>query len=191
MEPNSPPTSLTLLDRLRQQDQPGAWARFVQLYTPLLRDWAKRQGFQEADVDDLTHEVFLKLMTELPHYTRTEGGSFRGWLFRVTANVCRNFRRRKATRPLPPAKGLSGADAEPPPIEFEESEYRKALVGSGLAAIKDEFEEKTWTAFEQLMIQNRETAEVVAALGMTKNAVYIAKSRIITRLREVIGEFLD
>ena len=74
----------------------------------------------------------VKLMKEIPHYARTPGGTFRGWLSRLTANVCHDFRRRKATRALPPADGLSGA-GEHVSAEFEEVEYRKSLVDSGLA----------------------------------------------------------
>lgn len=190
MESSSPATSLTLLDQLRQPNRPDAWKRFEQLYTRLLHAWARRQGFQEADVADLTQEVFVKLVKELPRYTRTPGGTFRGWLSRLTANVCHDFRRRKATRPLPTADGLSGA-GEPVSAEFEEVEYRKSLVDSGLAIIKGEFDAKTWAAFEQLMVHNRRMDDVVAALGLTKNAVYIAKSRVLARLREVIDGLLD
>src|SRR3954470_9018344 len=53
MQPSSPVTSLTLLDQLRQPNRPDAWKRFEQLYTRLLQAWARRQGFQEADVVDL------------------------------------------------------------------------------------------------------------------------------------------
>ncbi len=133
----------------------------------------------------------MKLTWELPHYSRTEGGSFRGWLFRVTSNVCRDFRQRKATRPLPPAMGLSSVSDEPPLREFEEAEYRKTLVDNGLRTIRGEFAEHTWAAFEQLMVQNRKAADVAANLGLTKNAVYIAQSRVLARLRQVIEEFLD
>jgi RNA polymerase sigma-70 factor (ECF subfamily) len=191
METSSPPTSLTLLGQLRLPDQPAAWGQFVQLYTPLLEKWARRQGFRDADAADLTQEVLVKLMKELPDYQRGPGQSFRGWLFRVTANVCRDFRRRKATRALPGADGLSQANDGPPLVEFEEAEYRKALVDGGLKAIRGEFEPQTWTAFEQLMVQNRPAAEVAAALDMTKGAVYSAQSRVLARLREVIDEFLD
>jgi RNA polymerase sigma-70 factor, ECF subfamily len=191
MDSCSPSTSLTLLDRLRAPGHTDAWNRFVQLYRPLLHTWAKRQGLQDADAADLTQEVLVKLMSELPHYARGAGQSFRGWLFRVTANQCRDFRRRVATRALPGADGLSGADAGPPLVEFEEAEYRKALVDSGLATIKDEFEAKTWSAFEQVMVHNRSAAEVATKLGRTKGAVYSSQSRILARLREVIDEFLD
>jgi RNA polymerase sigma factor (sigma-70 family) len=191
MNPTSPSTSLTLLAQLRQRDQPDAWERFVQLYRPLLHTWAKRQGFQDADADDLTHEVLIKLMGALPHYVRGEKDSFRGWLYRLTANQCRDFCRRVATRPLPGADGLSGVPEEPVLGEFEETQYRKALIANGLKVIKDEFEANTWMAFEQTRIQNRETKEVATELGMTPAAIYSAQSRILARLRDVIAEFLD
>lgn len=188
MNPLSPSTSLTLLDQLLLPNPAAAWARFEQLYTRLLRAWARRQGFQDADAADLVQEVFVKLMKELPHYARTANGTFRGWLARVTANAAHDFRRRRATRPLPPADGLSGADA--PAVEFDEAEYRKSLLESGLAVIRGEFEAKTWAAFEQVMVQNRTTEQVMADLGLSKNAVYIAKSRVLARLREVVTDDL-
>ena len=71
-------TSPTLLNRLRQPSEPEAWARFVNLYTPLLLSWAGRQGFQEADARDLVQEVLVKLVRALPTYERREGQTFRG-----------------------------------------------------------------------------------------------------------------
>ena len=190
MENSSPPTSLTLLGQLQQRTQPDAWSRFVRLYAPLLRAWAKKQGLRDADADDLTQEVLVKLMDELPKYQREAGQSFRGWLYRVTANRCIDFRRRVATRALP-AAGLTGVDAESPLSDFEEVEYRRALVDSGLAVVAGEFGAKTLAAFKQLMIEGRPAADVATDLGLTKAAVYIAKSRVLQKLREVIGDFLD
>jgi RNA polymerase sigma-70 factor (ECF subfamily) len=189
MEIDSPATSLTLLERLRTPDRADAWERFVRLYTPVLHAWARKQGFQTADAADLAQEVLVKLVAELPRYARGAGQSFRGWLFRVTANVCCDFRRRRATRPLPAAAGLSGVAEEP--VEFGEAEYRKALVDRGLVAIRGLFEPATWAAFEGLMVHARKAADVAAELGLSRNAVYIAQSRVLARLRQVIGEFLD
>src|SRR5260370_30738140 len=116
---------------LGQLTEPAAWERFVRLYPPLLFVWAKRQGLREADAHDLIQEVLLKLVREFPTYQRGDGQSFRGWLFRVTANHCRDFRRRKATRELPGAAGLSGV-RDSPIAELEEAEYRRLLVRRGL-----------------------------------------------------------
>src|SRR5438309_671158 len=128
--------SPTLLARLRALNQPEAWARFVRLCTPLLLCWARRQWFQEADAQDLAQEVMVKLVRELPAYERHEGQSFRGWLFRVTVNQCRDFRRRKATRALPADEGLSEVGDNSPLPELEEAEYRRLLVRRGLELIR-------------------------------------------------------
>ncbi|MCI0700216.1 MAG: sigma-70 family RNA polymerase sigma factor [Planctomycetia bacterium] len=191
MMTSSPSTSLTLLDRLRLPHQPDAWERFVKLYTPLLRDWARRQGFQEADAEDLTQEVLVKLTNELPHYNRKDGQTFRGWLFRVTANQCIDFRRRRATRKLPGADGLSGVGDDSPLSEFVEGDYRRALVHRGLEMIRSEFTDRTMSAFEQVMIQGRSVPEVAASLGLTENAVFLARHRVLTRLRQEIEGFLE
>lgn len=191
MDSSSPSTSLTLLERLRQQTHPDAWTRFVQLYTPLLQTWARRQGLQDADAADLTQEVLVKLMTELPKYVRGEGQSFRGWLYRVTANQCRDFRRRVATRALPGADGLSGFDAEAPVSDFEELEYRRALVNRGLELIRAEFNDRTWTAFTRLMIAGHSAADIARDLDITENAVYLARHRVLTRLRREIDGFVE
>ena len=191
MENSSPSTSLTLLDHIQQRCQPDAWSRFVRLYTPLLRAWTKKQGLRDADADDLTQEVLVKLMDELPKYRRAAGQSFRGWLYRVTANRCTDFRRRVATRALPAADGLSAVDTESPLSDFEEVEYRRAIVSRGLELIRPEFNERTWFAFHQLMIQGVPTAEVAHELGVTENAVYLARHRVLTRLRREIDGFVE
>lgn len=183
-------TSLTLLDELRRPNHPDAWSRFVRLYTPLLRGWATRQGLRDADADDLAQEIFVKLMSELPKYRREHGSSFRGWLHRVTANQCHDFRRRVATRPLPAADGLTGADARPP-TDFEEVEYRRALVNRGLEVIRGEFSHYTWAAFHQLVSSGRTAGEVARELGITVNAVYLARNRVLTRLRREIDGFVE
>ncbi|OWK36409.1 RNA polymerase sigma factor [Fimbriiglobus ruber] len=184
-------TSPTLLDRLRLPNQPEAWARFVHLYTPLMLTWAQRQGLQEADAADLAQDVLIKLVRLLPTYEKGNGQSFRGWLNRVTANQCRDFRRRRATRALPTADGLSGADDESPVAELEEVEYRQAIVRRGLELIRPDFSEKTWKAFTGLMLDGRTAAEVATQLGMTENAVYMARHKVLTRLREEIGGLIE
>jgi RNA polymerase sigma-70 factor (ECF subfamily) len=187
-------TSLTLLARLQQPDQPGAWRDFVHLYTPLLLAWADRQGLRGADAEDLTQQVLLKLLRLLPDYRRGEGQSFRRWLFTVTRTQCIDFRRRKATRALPPADGLSGADGVPelgPAADMDEREYRLRLIRSGLDVIRGDFEPATIAAFTRVVIDGGPVKEVARELGLSLGAVYNARNRVLTRLREYLDEFLD
>jgi RNA polymerase sigma-70 factor (ECF subfamily) len=185
------PTSLTLLDRLRESNQPEAWERFVRLYTPLLLVWARRQGFQETDAEDVVQEVLVKLVRVLPEYQRGEGQSFRSWLFRLTVNQCRDFRRRKATRALPGAGGLSDVRDDSPVAELDEAEYRRLLVRRGMELIRADFGEATWTAFTRVMVEGRGVAEVAAELHITENAVFLARHRVLSRLRQELDGLLE
>jgi RNA polymerase sigma-70 factor (ECF subfamily) len=184
-------TSPTLLNRLRQANQPEAWARFVRLYTPLLLLWARQQGFQEADAEDLVQEVLVKLVRELPAYQRGEGQSFRGWLFRVSVNQCRDFRRRRATRALPGPDGLGEVCDAAPVSELEEAEYRRLLVRRALDVVRPDFNESTWTAFQAVMVEGRPVAAVAAELNLSPNAVYLARHRVLKRLHEELAGLLE
>lgn len=191
MDSQSPSTSLTLLEQLRRPGEAGAWQRFAHLYTPLLRSWAKRRGFQEADAADLAQDVLVKLMDALPKYERRPGQSFRGWLHRVTTNQCRDFRRRTATRPMPGPDGLLSAEALDAIGEWDEREHRSVLVDQGLDLVRPEFSEQTWTAFHRMMVQGHAVPAIAADLGVTENAVFHARHRVLTRLRREIGQFLE
>jgi RNA polymerase sigma-70 factor (ECF subfamily) len=184
-------TSTNLLNRLQQPNQPAAWERFVRLYTPLLVVWAGRQGLRGEDAEDLVQEVLVKLLNKLPTYKRGEGKSFRAWLSRVTVNQCHDFRRRKATRALPGADGLSGAADDSPVAELEEAEYRRLLVRRGLELIRPDFGESTWAAFLGVVVEGRPVAEVADELRTTRTAVYMARHRVLTRLREEIDGLMD
>lgn len=113
MAQNSPSTSLTLLDQLRAPNADAAWTKFERLYAPLLASWARRHGFHETDAADLAQEVLVKLTKQLPAYERQPGGSFRGWLYRITANTARDLRRNRATRALPTGDGWSASERNP------------------------------------------------------------------------------
>ncbi len=186
-------TSLTLLEQLRGPNHTAAWGRFVALYTPLLKEWAARRGFLGADADDLIQNVFVKLMYEVTRYKKAEGRSFRAWLAQVLANAGHDYRRRKATRALPGAVGLAEVGHEPPnpAEELEEEAFRQALLRRGLDVVKADFSEQTWAAFTAVTLDDRPAPQVAAELGMTENAVYLARHRVLTRLRQELEVFLD
>jgi len=182
------PTSASLLDQLRGPDRAAAWPRFVRLYAPLLLHWAARRGFQPADAADLVQEVFVKLLSALPEFERRREGSFRAWLRQVVVNQSRDFRRRRATRPLPGADGLSGYEDDPP---ADDADDRLRLVRRGLEVVRPDFSEATWAAFAGVMIDGRAAADVAAGLGTSENAVYLARHRVLTRLRQELDGLLD
>jgi RNA polymerase sigma-70 factor (ECF subfamily) len=111
----------------------------------------------------------------LPAYERRDGRTFRGWLFAVCCNECRDFSTRRATRPLPGADGLSGVAASQPEADMSEEEYRRSLVRQVLDSIQTNFSAVTWAAFKQFVVDGRPAADVARELGTTANAVYLAQ----------------
>jgi RNA polymerase sigma-70 factor (ECF subfamily) len=185
-------TSISLLERLRQPGQAEAWARFVQLYTPLLLYWARRTGLQAQDAADLVQDVFAVLLVKLPEFTYDRNKSFRAWLRTVAFNKWRDRARRRAI----PAVGAGEADLSELTVpdgvnEFWESEHRQRLVARALEIMREQFQPTTWQACWEHVAQGRPATEVAAQLGISENAVYIARSRVLRRLRKELDGLLD
>jgi RNA polymerase sigma-70 factor (ECF subfamily) len=184
-------TSPSLLDRLRQPDRALAWDRFVDLYTPFLLYWARRLGAGPQDAEDLVQDVLTVLVQKLPEFAYQPGKSFRGWLRTITINRWRSQLRQPNTpRGLPEAEldRLAGDN------ELEaawEEEYRKHLTLRALGLMRAEFQPSTWQACWQHVAEGRAAAEVAAELGITPNAVYVASSKVLRRLREELTGLLE
>jgi RNA polymerase sigma-70 factor (ECF subfamily) len=183
-------TPASLLERLRRPDQEAAWRRLVELYTPLLLCWARKAGLGDAGAADLVQDVFALLVQKLPEFDYDRQKSFRGWLRTVTLNRWREKHRRQV-----PAGGLGGGTEEiasPDPVAaFWEQDYRQHLAGRALELMQNEFQPATWKACWELVVAERPAAEVAAELGLTVNAVYLAKSRVLRRLRLELAGLLD
>jgi RNA polymerase sigma-70 factor (ECF subfamily) len=180
----------SLLERLRTGADAEAWARLVRLYTPLLFHWALRQHLQGADAEDLVQDVLLVLYRKLPGFRYDPARSFRGWLRTVLLNKWRERQRRapephKAYAPLEDRAGPEESDG------LEETEYREHVVGRALQLIKADFPEATWKAFWEVTVAGRPAAEVAAELGITPNAVYVSKFRVLQRLRTELKGLLE
>ena len=74
---------------------------------------------------------------------------------------------------------------------FDEAEYRRHLVGQALELMQVEFQPATWQACWQCVVLERAPAAVAAELGITVNAVYLAKSRVLRRLHQELNGLLD
>jgi len=187
-------TPVSLLDRLRERPDPQSWQLLVDLYTPLIRRWLGRYGLQAADADDLVQEVLRVLVRELPGYKRADRpGAFRAWLRAIALNHLRmHWRARRAD----PAAG-----ARPAPEDLEDTggglerlwdeEHDRHVARRLLELIEAEFTPATRQAFRRLVLDDRRAEEVAAELGLSVNAVYIAKSRVLGRLRQEIRGLID
>jgi RNA polymerase sigma-70 factor (ECF subfamily) len=184
-------TPISLLERLRRGPEPDDWGRFVELYTPVLYDWSRRLGLQEQDAADLVQDVFTTLVQKLPQCAYAQHKSFRGWLRTLAFNKWRDRQRARGTRPLgsdPDAiANLPAAESDP----FWEAEYRSCLVRRALEVMQTEFQASTWKACWEFVVQERPASDVASELGISENAVYIAKLRVLRRLRQELEGLVD
>jgi len=186
---------LTLLERVRRQDR-SAWERLVSLYTPLVYHWCLRHGLQRADAEEVCQEVFLAVARGIDSFRHDrEGDTFRGWLRTITRSKVRDH-----VTP-PGGRGAGGSDAQGrllhvPAAEPGETDDSARAEETGLVyrraveLIETEFEPKTRRAF-WLVMGGRRAADVAAELHMSRGAVYIAKSRVLKRLRDEFAELLE
>ncbi len=185
-------TRASLLVRIRDPHDADAWSRFVSIYAPLVYGFARRRGLQDADAADLTQEVLRALNTSSPRFKYDPArGTFRGWLFTVTRNKLNTFlskRRRQASQETS-LDGQSEVLARP---EEEESvwtrDYEERLFACAVEAVRESFQETTWRAFWMTAVEGEEPRSAALALGMSLGAVYIAKSRVLARIKEQIQE---
>lgn len=194
-------TSRSLLVRLKDDDH-DAWARFVSLYTPLIYYWCRKLGLAEQDMPDVFQEIFQAVSRNIGDFRRDRpGDSLRGWLRTITrSKVYDHFRRLQ--RDAAPASGGSEAQARiaelPEPFDDEEEESSAGetsaeaeLLHRALELVRPHFAEQTWQAFWQTVVDGRTPEEVGTALSMRPGTVRVAKSRVLQRLRQELGEVME
>jgi RNA polymerase sigma-70 factor (ECF subfamily) len=184
----APHTSHSLLERARDPTDAASWRKLTDLYTPLIRRWARAYVAQPADADDVVQDVLAVLVRELPHFEHGNNpGAFRAWLRSITVNRLRAIwhSRRPATGGEAVAEQLLQLEDPSSPLSraWDEEDDRHVLT-TLLDAIRLEFQPATWRAFESTVRDGRPAAEVAAELGLSVNAVLIAKSRVLKRLRQ-------
>jgi RNA polymerase sigma-70 factor, ECF subfamily len=177
----------SLLSRARARDR-RAWEQLVELYSPLVYHWCLRMGLTADLAEDIGQEVFLAVSRKLGDYQHQ---SFRGWLRTITHSKIHDHWR-KCGR-LPVAVGGSenqaalGEVAAESVTESGELEERTIMGLSLLESIRGAFSEQDVRAFQGLIVDEKSPAEVADELGLTRNQVYLAKSRILHWLRETVA----
>lgn len=186
-------TRPSLLIRIRDLRDEIAWAEFARLYTPLIYRVARQSGLQDADASLVAQDVLITVARTIHRFEYDRAyGSFRGWLKVVTRSRLSDFLRAQGRH----VQGSGDTvvlrvlddQADPSQPDLWEREYRRSLFEWAAERIRCEFEEKTWQAFWQTSVDGRETADVAGALGTSVGAVYIARSRVIARLRREVEE---
>ncbi|MFN6206242.1 MAG: RNA polymerase sigma factor [Planctomycetota bacterium] len=186
---NAPDTRASLLLRLQQPDDERAWQEFVEIYQPLIERLVTRYGLQPADAQDISQEVLTRVAKAIPEWEHDPArGTFRGWLTRVTRNLTIEQLRPRARRPLTnPASGQLEQFQRDADSIFQ-LEQQRELFGWAARKARDQFVPTTWQAFWLTAVEQRSPSEVAEQLGLSTGAVYIARSRVMARLRELIEQ---
>ena len=195
-----PPTRASLLVRLRDRRDDSAWTQFIDLYGPLVYHWCRRAGFGSDDSADLVQDVFRAVVAAIADYRHDRpGDSFRGWLRTITRNRIRDHLRRTAGQ----AVAAGGTDAHAqlqslsddlPDDEATSLTESQSILRRALELLRLEFQEATWQAFWLTAMEGKPAQDVARELRMSVAAVYVARSRVIARLRSLVqdiesGEF--
>jgi RNA polymerase sigma factor (sigma-70 family) len=191
----APVTRRSLIVKLHDRADEAAWKEFVTLYEPLIYRLARRKGLQDADASDLCQDVFRAVSQAIDGWDPDpRRGSFRGWLSRIARNLLINFLTRRPHQ-LRGSGATSVQDLleeqpapDPDTTAYFEAEYRKRLFQWAADEINGEYTPATWAAFWRTAVDGIAPKDVAASLGMSVGAVYIARSRVLSRLRQRIEE---
>ncbi len=195
-DPN--PTRATLVYRLRDHADNDAWNQFLDLYGQTIFQFVRSRGLQDADAADLVQEVFRRVGNAIGRleYEKAKGG-FRAWLFTITRN-CLNTHYDKNKRVIPTLNdsSLGGgfgniASTGDGLDERWEKEFQKQIMLQAIEIIKPATEQNTWAAFEMTAMQNVSADDAGQTLGMSRGAVYVARSRVTSKLRDEVKRLMD
>ena len=188
-------TSHSLLEQVKAGPDGFAWQRWHALYEPLIRGWLRGHKLIATDADDVVQDVLTVVVRRLPEFHHNgRVGAFRNWLKTVTIFCLRDYWKKLANHPQQASavKMLDDwADPRSQISQMWDREHDRHLVHKLLAFLQPEFAPETWSAFQKLVIEGQSAADVAKSLNMTANAVYIAKSRVLTRLRQEATGLVD
>jgi RNA polymerase sigma factor (sigma-70 family) len=180
------------LVQLRDGTNHGAWQEFMKMYGPVVYGFARKRGLQDADAADLMQDVLRSVSSAIGRldYDRSQG-TFRGWLFTITRNRVFNFLSARRLRPQGSGdtsmnRMLDSHAAVSDGSDVWELEYQRRLASLAMDRVKKEFQETTWQAFWLTAVEGNSAADVSKQIGMSTGAIYVAKSRVLARLKEEV-----
>jgi RNA polymerase sigma factor (sigma-70 family) len=187
-------TRISILMALRADpgDQ-SAWSAFVDRYGPQIHAWCLRWRLQDADAQDVTQNVLLKLVRHLPEFAYDPSRSFRGWLRTLTAHSWSDFIRDqvrgvRGAADSVVADRLDTVQARVDLVRHLEETYDRELLELAMAEVRERVEAHTWEAFRLTAIEGVAALDVAAFLGIAVATVYRARHVVQERLRKAVAE---
>jgi RNA polymerase sigma-70 factor (ECF subfamily) len=187
-----PATRASLLLRLRDARNEAAWREFVDLYGPLVYNYARKQGLQDADAADLSQDVLLTVATAVGRLEYDpRRGAFRNWLFTVIRHKLTNRRLAASNRTRgsgdPATQALLEKCLAPATEESQwQAEWQNRLFVWACEQVRPEVSATTWQAFWKTAIEGQPSKQVAEQLGLSLASIYGSRSRILARLRELV-----
>jgi RNA polymerase sigma-70 factor (ECF subfamily) len=187
-------TRLTLLGRLRRDPtNEAAWAEFVEHYGGKVYEWCRQWGLQEADAEDVTQNVLLKLAQKMREFTYDHRGSFRAWLKTVTQHAWTDFLRTRGRPGLGSGDShtedvLNSAEARQDLDQRLEQEFDRELLEEALVRVRLRVAPQTWEAFRLTALEGLSGAEAAAQVPMQVAQVFVARRRVQKMLREEVAK---
>ncbi len=190
-----PTTRVSLIARLNDAADAAAWNEFVNIYLPLLYRLARSKGLQHADAEELAQEVLAAVARAIHRWEPdADRGRFRDWLFRIARNMIINFLTRPKYRPWGGGSEIMTLLHEQPAATEEEAtlfelEHRREVFRYAAARVREVVNEKTWQAFWLTAVEDRPIADVARTLQVSVGNVYLARCRVMTRLKKEVEQF--
>ena len=194
--PLTPTTRASLLLRLCDSEDHEAWVEFVTLYEPIIYRLMRQNRLQDADARDVMQELLLAVSRSIDQWEpRKQHASFRSWLRRVARNLTVSWLRQCPRRAVPAGGGdlqalldmLPAAD-DAESIEFD-LELRRVLFQRASERVRGEVCPSSWDAFWETAVMGTSAADAASKLGMSVEAVRVAKCRVLARVRAVVAEW--
>jgi RNA polymerase sigma-70 factor (ECF subfamily) len=186
-----PKTQATLLAAIKSPENRRAWDEFIALYRPAIYRMARRRGMQDADAQDVTQDILVRIAGAIGQYEQQPGTKFRHWLRRVAKNAILTA---LTQTPKDVAAGGTAvaellaehADLSPELEQHLATEYRREQYLRAAAIVRPDVNAETWQAFELTVIEGMNCVEAANVIGKSVGVVYASRSRIVKRLREQI-----
>jgi len=183
-------TRSSLLLRVRDPGDKAGWREFDDIYRPLLIRYALRRGADSAMAEDVAQECLLAVSRQIARFERRR--SFRAYLrAMVDHKLCDALSRRRGPTGVSEETLNDLRDPAPAPSELWESHWNEGVARMLLRRLHDKFAAHTLQAFEMYVLDERPVKEISAALGMTANQIYVAKSRVARHLRENCADLIE
>ena len=189
-------TKASLLLRLRNQADNDAWALFTEIYAPLILALAKKWGLQDSDAADLVQEVMAEVARTISKFEyKPELGKFRSWLFKIANRTLWRLQNKSTkqargtgdTEMLQFIHNVESKEADQLEAEWNE-QYQRQLFTWAAEQLRQTAVESTWKAFWETAVHGRKPDTVAEELGLSIGSVYVAKNRMLKKIRQKIAE---